>query len=364
MPGPGPSGQPTLRWQVAAKGVTSSPTVAAGLVFVGGPRDGLLALDAATGAERWRAADVSPGLGDCVPVAAGLVYGGGHGAIAAFDVATGQERWRFAGEERFFLVFAPVVVDGVVYVGVLEPLQDLALEEMQEGAVYALDAASGNVRWRYSTGVLSATDIAVANGIAYVATADDLGQGARATLFALDTATGQERWRLRPGDRARLNPPVVAGGLVYVGGLAADLETGRGLIYALNAATGTERWRADLSPRGTSPAAVADGVLYASAGDRAVHALDAATGAERWRFAPADADRFSVSAAPSVADGVVYVSSNDGTLYALDDADGAERWRFALGTSGQGGYAIPAVVGGVVYVTALDGLYAVGGEAA
>ena len=55
MPGPGPEGQPVERWRVQAAGsATRSPAVAGGVVYAGSGDGTLSALDAATGAERWR----------------------------------------------------------------------------------------------------------------------------------------------------------------------------------------------------------------------------------------------------------------------------------------------------------------------
>jgi outer membrane protein assembly factor BamB len=362
MPGPGPEGRPVLRWAVAARATLFSPTLAGGLVYGAGSGGGLVALDAASGAERWRAAGVRPAAGGCAPVAGGVVYVGGSGGVHALDAATGRERWRFPPDEaRFLVASSPVAAGGAIYVGVFEPRQDPALEAEHEGAVYALDAAGGAVRWRSSTGALAAQEVAVAGGTVYVGTIDIQGRASdRGALVALEAATGRQRWRFGPGDRAGLGPPAVAGGVVYVGGGAApDLAEGRGLLYALDAATGAERWRADLAPRWSARPAVVDGMLYAGAGDGAVHALDAATGAERWRAAAE-----VLASAPAVVDGVVYVGGADGALYAFDGADGTERWRLALGTEGLGGGATPAVAGGVVFVATLEGLYAVGGEAA
>ena len=57
-------------------------------------------------------------------------------------------------------------------------------------------------------------------------------------LLAVDAASGEERWRveLGPGSVANLPLPAVADGVVYAGG-------GEGILLAVDAASGQERWR-------------------------------------------------------------------------------------------------------------------------
>ncbi len=76
------------------------------------PMKAHLALDAATGAARWRFATYGERILGSPAVAAGAVYvGADDGFLYALDAATGRERWRapYGGD--------PTVVDGVVYVG-------------------------------------------------------------------------------------------------------------------------------------------------------------------------------------------------------------------------------------------------------
>lgn len=81
-------------------------------------------------------------------------------------------RWHFQTAEG---VSNPVVVDGVVYVG------------STDGYLYAVNAMTGEERWRSSLG---SSDVAVMDGLVFVA-------GSDGNLFALDAGTGQERWRFQ-----------------------------------------------------------------------------------------------------------------------------------------------------------------------
>src|SRR5947209_12231225 len=93
----------------------SSPTVADGVVYVGSDDGYLYAIDAQTGAQRWRFK-----TGDVVysspAVAAGTVYVGSHdGHLYAVDGATGTEKWSFKTGYRVYS--SPAVADGKVYFG-------------------------------------------------------------------------------------------------------------------------------------------------------------------------------------------------------------------------------------------------------
>ena len=94
-------------------------------------------------------------------------------------------------------LYTPAVVEGVVYVG------------GDGGDVYALDAASGEERWKTTVGRTWSTP-AVADGDVYVQTMDGV-------LACLDRESGDVRWH--SSTPASWCSPVVAGDLVHV---AAD----------------------------------------------------------------------------------------------------------------------------------------------
>jgi outer membrane protein assembly factor BamB len=156
------------------------------------------------------------------------------------DAASGIDRgnvgslhvvWRFriptAPNESGALTATPVVSGGVVYV------QDM------KSNVYALDLATGKVRWRR---LLDATNpgpngLAVSGGRVYGAT-DAAG-------FALDARTGRFIWRRRlvtPQAQFVDMAPLVADGNVYLSAIGL-VPTGRGVLYALDARTGAIRWK-------------------------------------------------------------------------------------------------------------------------
>jgi outer membrane protein assembly factor BamB len=169
----------TVVWKYKTNGrVISSPAVSDGVLYVGSTDNSLYALSQADGSLKWKFATRGPILSSPA-VAGGLVYFGSlDGNIYAVETATGKERWHFAtkGERRFtapgihgamprtermpdpFDVFmsSPTVAGGMVFVG------------SGDQNVYALDAASGAVKWTFSTGDVVHASPAVANGVVYI----------------------------------------------------------------------------------------------------------------------------------------------------------------------------------------------------
>jgi outer membrane protein assembly factor BamB len=90
--------------------------------------------------------------------------------------------------------------------------------------LYALDAATGAVRWKHLIGSYADSSPAVANGTVYI------GSWLREKVYALDAATGAVRWSQPVGSKVD-SSPVVAGGTVYVG--SDDHK-----VYAISAASG------------------------------------------------------------------------------------------------------------------------------
>ncbi|MCF6468445.1 hypothetical protein FAF44_08585 [Nonomuraea sp. MG754425] len=339
---------------LADAGVRADPVVDGGVVYAGAD-DGLYALDAVTGQERWRSRPATPMLVD------GTLFGARDDGVAAIDTATGRMRWNRRFDTRSFGIQDLVIQDGGVYAGVgLTHVVALAAAtgarrwrfrvpgtlgrvavaagtvhvSSREGLLYALDARTGALRRRsrIGTGNLNPAGHLAATGEAiFVIT------GAKAS--ALDPATGKARWRARVSAALRYDP-VVIGGTVYLGDVA-------GRTYALDAASGQERWR--LTTEGDSGlwnVTASRGKVFVAG--RSLHVLDPETGTEQWSR--------PLTGQVSVHGDTVFAQDEGGNLHALDAATGATRWRFQTGGRFQ---TRPVVAGDLVYVGSSNGnLYA------
>jgi outer membrane protein assembly factor BamB len=345
MPGPGPAAAPTERWRFAAGAVVvRAPAVAGDTVYVATKNGGLFAVDAATGEERW-GFDAGEEANVFAPAIAGgfvivTIWGGDGPVLAAFDRDTGTEVWRrtLPGNPT-----EPVVADGVLYVAA-------GSSSDAPSALYALAPETGEEVWRREfPDVHSLGDaVAVADGLVFAtAFAPDSADGAG--LYAVDAATGQVRWTFT-GSAEIVSEPVVGDGVVLV----VDLPR----VWALDAATGAERWQVQGTGSGGG-AAVVGGVAYLRF-EGEVRAVAAASGEERWSAAIS-----GIAGAPAVAEGTVYLaawqradSRENDRFYALDAATGAEVW--AVETELRLSGTQPLVLGGVLYADTARYLVALG----
>ncbi len=386
-------------WRYEGAGVTSTPVVAGGNVFVGTWRGKLLALRAASGRLVWETA--LPGAGSvtstpCVAAAADAIFvGDGTGTLHALDVATGAVRWstRLAPDvPTAHLYGSPVHLPDVdvdlVVIGVASV--ELALPETQDfhfrGSVVAVDAATGVERWRvYMTednassgagvSVWSTAAVDPARRLLYIGTGQSYEAPASVlsdALVAIHYDTGELAWHRQftaddvftffgefvgPDFDVGASPNL----FTIAGRDVVGVADKAGVYSALDRATGETVWARRLTDGShlggvMVTAAVADGAIYvtsnvwtnyddfADPGNRAVaFALDAATGASRWEHA-LTAPSFG---AVTLANGVVYFGTIDGTIHALAADDGRTVWQDATLADIGGG---PSVAGGRLFV--------------
>ena len=153
--------------------------------------------------------------------------------------------------------------------GALAVAGDLALVVSDDGVLHALGAADGKERWT-SAGYAATHGPFAVDGRAYLLTANG-------AVAAVDVATGAAIWT---STVTMANPSDVAffGGHVYAG-------TADGFVVAFDAANGNELWRGQVSPAGSivhSPAAT-NGFVLGATDDGYLTAFDPATGTVRWQ---------------------------------------------------------------------------------
>jgi outer membrane protein assembly factor BamB len=219
-----------------------------------------------------------------------------------------------------------VGVDEIVYVG------------SWDKKVYAIDGASGEKLWAYSTGgSVFSTPAVASDGTVYVGSDDGY-------LYALNGRTGARKWSVYTGKDIMSSPTIGPDGTVYVGS-----DSWR--LYALDGGTGAKKWAVDTDGCIQScPALARDGTVYFGTSGGKLHAVEGATGKPKWEFT-AGAE---VRSSPALGgNGLVYVGSRDNKLYALDAATGAKRWEFDAGDEVQSSPAVAA--DGTVYVASRDG---------
>ena len=334
-PGKGPRQFHRMKWKfVTGARVVGSPVLYEDAIYFGSDDGNLYAVDVESGRQLWKTSTRGPV--PCTPaIANGTVYCGSYdGKFYALEAKTGEVKWKFAteGERRFeakglhgmqpknqtiadpfdIYLSSPTVAEGKVYFG------------SGDGYLYALDAVSGQLRWKFKTGDVVHASPAYSQGVVFVGSWDSY-------FYAVDATTGKEKWRYHAGEDALLHnqvgfqsSPAVVDGVVYTGCRDAQL-------YALDAETGKLKWKFDnaLSWVISSPA-VANGKVYFGTSDSSLfHVVDAATGKALVRQ---DAKAYTFSS-PALTDDTVYIGVLNGTLAARDRNSGELLWEFQTDAS-------------------------------
>ena len=329
-----------VKWKFHTNGsVVSSPAVAGGVVYVGSSDGILYAVDLESGTLKWKFPTGSR-VASSPAVDGGVVlFPSYDGNFYAVDTATGKKKWSFktAGERRFagkhlhgsmpmaemmpdpfdFYLSSPTVLNGVVYFG------------SGDGNVYALEEASGTLKWKFQTGDVVHASPAIADGALFIGSWDSY-------FYALDAATGNEKWRFKTGEDPNIHNQVgiqssaaVNDGVVYFGCRDSNL-------YALDAVSGQKKWA--FNNKGSwvigSPA-VKDGKVYFATSDTStLYAVDANSGSAVMSL---KYNRWPLFSSPAIAGNMLYMGSHEGKLIAIDLAAQKTAWTFQTDGSIQNG---------------------------
>ena len=334
-------------------GVRQSPAVADGRVYAAAIKGGVHAYDLQTGKEVWHFVPTrkdkkdrekkdkeirlsgGPGAGDGL-----VVVGGLDGEVIALDAATGTQKWTASVPNE--VIAAPTIGLGMVFV------------RSNDGRVTAFDAASGERRWFWNRDVpiLSLRgNSSPTLGPGYVFVGNDDG-----TVSALAASDGRSTWDVpvgQPDGRSELDrmadvdgTPVLEGTTLYASSfkkqtVAIDAPSGRpmwvsehggagrlgvasdklivadpaGTVFGLDKTSGAALWsQPSLARRDLTGAAVQGDYALVGDFDGYVHWMKLSTGEFAAR---ARAGRKPLKAAPVVVDGIAIVQSIKGELTAF-----------------------------------------------
>lgn len=217
----------------------------------------LLALDAATGAERWRRDGLDA---DYLRTAGETLYVVSSRTVLALDRADGSARWTRQlppGD----IDLAPLAgVDG----------RHLYVEDTDGDGLLALDRADGSTQWSYG-GLFEVVDARVGADRVYALA---LRSYRPDEVVALDPATGGVQWGTSPSqsdEGLQLGP--LRSGTLYVGGSTVSaVDTGSGRLRWRWTPDDDEAWTVDFA---------LDGTAFATRGGRLLCVAD---GERRWSY--------------------------------------------------------------------------------
>lgn len=213
---------------------------------------------------------------------------------------------------------------------------DMIFFGSKDKRIYALEAASGQVKWTFGMDKAIKLPL-VTTGEIIIAASEDKN------VYAIDTQTGQKRWQYSAGKDFK---DWIYPGSIYFGPIIAEdtvyIATKDKKLHALDIQTGIETWQ--FSTGGDiSPPAVSRGTVFFGSKDKRVYALDVNSGKKIWEVKTGHKKHSS----PIIADGKVLIAGDD-DLYAFSPDDGTIMWKVEEALHWQ---ILPAVAGGLAFCT-------------
>lgn len=279
-----------------------------GVVFASTGRAELLALDAATGAIRWRKPLGAPARSAPAIADGRLVVLTLDDRVQAFSAATGDRQWNYQAASTATTLFgqaAPAIAEGIVVAG------------FGSGDLVALRAESGALAWSDSLasgrGRSSLLDLSAIRALPVIDQGRVFAIGAGGLLVGLDLRSGRRLWEREVGG---LQTPWLAGDWLFV-------QTAEQTLAAIGREDGRVRWVLDM-PRYDDPKRRRDPLFWTGpvmAGSKLIMAgsnetamsIDPVSGA----FIGKISLRGSAAVAPVAASGTLLIVTDDGTIQAF-----------------------------------------------
>ncbi|MCW3467890.1 outer membrane protein assembly factor BamB family protein [Chitinophaga nivalis] len=326
----------------------SSPVCAEGKVFVATIDDeenthcGIMALDAATGKRLWQVPTHNSVKHSMSYHNGVLLATDAEGITYALEAATGKIKWQHAGPQHSLPAYnsGGVARDGIYYTGAGNYLE-------------ALTVASGQVKWTnrdWRGGEGTPAAMSLKDGL--LVTSSNWNH-----LFAHDAATGKVLWKREDGGiRFRSGTAAFYGNRLYVHGINK--------LHIIDPANGQT---VDSIPvegelkTMTAPVVTAQHIIIATA-SHGMMAFDKQTKQLQWRFVPQEAlfytapytgpSSATIESTPLVVGNKIYVGASDGYVYVIDGATGKALSRFNVGAPV---FAEMAICNGLLYVADFSG---------
>jgi len=207
-------------------GMTTTPLLNDGKLYLQLIHSGgawVVALDAATGKELWKAPRKSDGVDECEHSYAsiqfwsgGVLVSHGNDYTIGHDPKDGSELWRLGDlnpKEKYNktlrFVSSPLVTPDLIVVPTAKGGAVVALDPKATGVIDREHAT--HQRWRVNNGTPDVASPLIYEGLVYLS--DNSG-----TLTALDVKTGETVYKKRPDKENHFASPVAGDGKIYLAG--------------------------------------------------------------------------------------------------------------------------------------------------
>lgn len=225
--------------------IYSSPQVAEKHVFIGSDDEHLYVLNTLSGREAWKTNVGSRVRSSPLVLADRVIFGTDDGDIYCYDFG-GETIWHTAAKRS--VMATPHYDDGVIYI------------TSMDSHLYAIDAKTGWVIWRYRLGSGSISSPATKGDYVYVGDSDG-------ELSCINIHTSKKSWAFSTDNQINGSPAVYKNA-VYFGSIDGN-------IYSLTADKGEIRWQYKTKGPITGSPVAANDVIYIGSTDQTLYALPA-----------------------------------------------------------------------------------------
>ena len=249
----------------------------------------------------------------------GMVYFGSYDHhLYALNAETGNIIWKYQTDGG--IVSRPAIADDSIFIG------------SEDHRLHVVSGRSGSLLWTYYTNGPIRSSPFVAHGHVFIGS-DDM------SVHAVNINGGRGIWQVDTIGEIRATP-FVTQEEIYAGNEAGE-------FYCMDFRGGI-KWRFKAKRAITSSAVVADGLVFFCSLDKYIYALDAKSGYLIWRFKMGQG---SISS-PCIAENLLYTGSIDGNIYCVNTNNAKEVWSYQTENQVTGS---PIVFEDELYCGSVDG---------